>query len=82
MTGWLPRDSSSAGVAPVDRRNVRITLTADGRELVPRLAHIVYANNDHFASRLDSTEQAEFVRMFEKDPGPRRNWRGPNMSKQ
>ena len=49
-----------------DRRNVRITLTADGRELVPRLAHIVYANNDHFASRLDSMEQAEFVRMLKK----------------
>jgi DNA-binding MarR family transcriptional regulator len=49
-----------------DRRNVRITLTADGRELVPRLAHIVYANNDHFASRLDGAEQAEFVRMLKK----------------
>ncbi len=49
-----------------DRRNVRITLTAAGRELVPRLAHLVYANNDQFAGRLDSAEQAELVRLLEK----------------
>ena len=52
--------------SPRDRRNVRITLTAAGRELVPRLAHLVYANNDQFASRLDGAEQAEFVRMLKK----------------
>ncbi len=49
-----------------DRRAVRITLTAAGREMVPRLAHHVHANNDHFLSRLDSEEQAEFVRMLLK----------------
>ena len=49
-----------------DRRNVRITLTSAGRELVPRLSHIVYANNDQYASRLDAAEQAELVRMLKK----------------
>ena len=49
-----------------DRRSVRITLTAVGRELVPRLAHLAYANNEHFLNRLDSAERAEFVRMLQK----------------
>ena len=49
-----------------DRRSVRITLTAAGRELVPRLAHLAYANNDQFLNLLDSAEQGEFVRMLQK----------------
>ncbi len=53
-----------------DRRTVHITLTLAGRELVPRLARLVHANNDHFMDRLDSAEQAEFVRLLLKMLSP------------
>ncbi len=49
-----------------DRRTVRITLTAAGRELVPRIAPLAYANNDQFLKRLDSTEQLDLMRMLQK----------------
>ncbi len=59
-----------------DRRTVRITLTPAGRELVPRLAHLVHANNDQFLNRLDSAEQAEFVRLLLKMLSPADGERG------
>ncbi len=49
-----------------DRRTVRITLTAAGRELVPKLAPLIHANNDQFLKRLDSTEQLNLARMLQK----------------
>ncbi len=49
-----------------DRRAVHIALTAVGQELVPQLARLANANNDQFLNRLDSAEQAEFVRMLQK----------------
>ena len=53
-----------------DRRAVHITLTATGRELVPRLAHLVHANNNQFLNRLDPPDRDEFVRLLHKMLSP------------
>ena len=49
-----------------DRRTVRIELTDSGRELVPKLAPLVQANNCRFLSGITSDEQAAFTQVIQK----------------
>ena len=49
-----------------DRRTVRIELTEAGRELVPKLAPRVKANNDRFLSAITPDEQAVFIEIIKK----------------
>lgn len=49
-----------------DRRTVRIELTDAGRELVPKLAPMVQANNSRFLSGITTEEQAVFTQVIQK----------------
>jgi len=49
-----------------DWRTVRIELTESGRDLVPKLAPRVKANNDRFLSAITSDEQAVFIEIIKK----------------
>jgi len=49
-----------------DRRTVRIELTDAGRELVPKLAPLVQANNSRFLSGISTDEQAAFTQIIQK----------------
>ena len=49
-----------------DRRTVRIELTDAGRELVPKLAPAVEANNRKFLSGITNDELAAFTEIIQK----------------
>ena len=49
-----------------DRRTVRIELTEAGRDLVPKLAPRIQANNDRFLSGISVGEQAAFTVIIKK----------------
>ena len=49
-----------------DRRTVRIELTDAGRELVPKLAPRVEANNRRFLSGITTDEQSAFTEIIQK----------------
>ena len=49
-----------------DRRTVRIELTAAGRDLVPKIAPRIKANNDRFLSAITSDEQMAFIEIIKK----------------
>ncbi len=49
-----------------DRRTVRIELTDAGRELVPKLAPLVQANNRRFLSVITTDEEAAFTQIIQK----------------
>lgn len=49
-----------------DRRTVRIELTESGRDLVPKLAPLVRANNARFLAGVSAEEQAAFTAIMRK----------------
>ena len=49
-----------------DRRTVRIQLTEAGRDLVPRLAPLVLANNAKFLVGITTDEQAAFIDIIRR----------------
>jgi DNA-binding MarR family transcriptional regulator len=59
--GWVQRATDAS-----DRRAVAISLTADGRRLVPRLAAEADRNEAAFFSGLSSSERERFLRTVHK----------------
>ena len=49
-----------------DRRTVRIDLTESGRDLFPKLAPLIQANNARFLSGITPDEQASFAVIINK----------------
>ena len=49
-----------------DRRSIRVSLTAAGRELFPRLLPCVQANNAKFLKGITEAEQAAFINTIGK----------------
>ena len=49
-----------------DRRTVRIELTEAGRDLVPKIAPRIQANNDRFLAGVSAREQAAFTEIIQK----------------
>lgn len=58
--GWVQRVTDSA-----DRRAVAISLTKDGRRLVPRLAAEADRNEEAFFSGISQTERAKFLHTIQ-----------------
>lgn len=59
--GWVRREADSA-----DRRTVAISLTKEGRRLVPKLAAEADANDKSFFSGLSQREREKFLRTIRK----------------
>lgn len=49
-----------------DRRTIRVELTEEGRELVPKLAPLVQANNSKFLEGITEDEQAALSAIIQK----------------
>lgn len=49
-----------------DRRSIRVELTEEGRELVPKLAPLVQANNSKFLEGITKDEQAALSAIIQK----------------
>ena len=49
-----------------DRRTVRLDLTEEGRELVPKLARCVQANNVNFLRGMSEEEQTALIDVIQK----------------
>lgn len=49
-----------------DRRSIRVSLTAAGRELFPKLVPCVHANNAKFLKGITGEEQAAFINIIGK----------------
>jgi DNA-binding MarR family transcriptional regulator len=59
--GWVQRNADD-----IDRRAVAISLTKEGRSLVPRLAAEADKNEESFFSGLGSSEREKFLRTIQK----------------
>ncbi len=59
--GWVQRDADAS-----DRRAVAISLTKEGRNLVPKLAAQADKNEEVFFSGLSPSERGKFLRTIQK----------------
>jgi DNA-binding MarR family transcriptional regulator len=59
--GWVQREADAS-----DRRAVAISLTRQGRSLVPKLAAEADKNEEAFFSGLSQTEHEKFLRTIQK----------------
>lgn len=61
VRGWVRRETDNN-----DRRAIAVSLTPEGRKLVPKLAAEADRNDSHFFSSLSPTERDRFLAAIQK----------------